>query len=827
MDSEILPLFSHSGASPNTTTFLPTYFLDENSTTLGLIKALFHQLEEVTGTVGYIDISKLPDFQQELKYLFCGDAQYFNEMDLRNGVSRLNHHFLARDREIQRRGNAFVRVQMAAAEMILYGECRCADPEFVERDQQLVFEDGPDEIVNHTLTTPTPTPTSTLTPPSSPLRNHSNTNESAPPTAMFRSDSIRLDHMKSSPKCIFRLDEQSESMLSTFLQQEFPPDDDFIDPDKLTRTDLERLAELWEYFDCSGERRPLSRDDIADGFVKWGANFIANDSVCQLLGNYYCQKKIKAASVALYTVIARQRLKDTIHTTAPNLRMEPDIPVGATVVYTDSSGASHMATILNRDQSNRYEIEVFGIGPRYAQPASLTVWEEAEDSPRSNFVSTGAPSLINPSTNLEERRERGLSFNVPIQRVRSDSGYGIMDSPAVPYNNRSRSGSVSSPGRRASRSNSMGQYIHPSVPDVGAMESRNHDGTIVTEASNILSQLSRAENADLVMQFRSRKKPTNVSSNIGSVVDDVNVGHPAAFPMMDNYGGMTADALSRVLKPSVHESFLNKYDDNDDLNSVDGVAGNDSDVDHDNDNAVTPTEDYFWDSTLPGNTAVLDTESEMERSEYAALLGRDKRVSGDYVDDDLNDEELLKYMHDHGLLLPCDEDPAANITPEKQDDQTAEELEGTTETEFYHPRAFDTEDIKNLRYKSTQNTNPNPTVFHNPKEDYLDDTVQDNIKMKPVFNVGQPSSKPLLPVPKKYINPDINSGKPMTPSEKRVLTELATRLGPEFTLDDLEDIEPRYTQPHYFLWFRVGYVHASSFRMEYSLIPLELTWFDI
>jgi hypothetical protein len=56
------------------------------------------------------------------------------------------------------------------------------------------------------------------------------------------------------------------------------------------------------------------------------------------------------------------------------------------------------------------------------------------------------------------------------------------------------------------------------------------------------------------------------------------------------------------------------------------------------------------------------------------------------------------------------------------------------------------------------------------------------------------------------VNPDVVCGKPMTQSERAVLRALSTYLGEEFRMSDeiLEDIEPQYEQPEYFLWFRVG-----------------------
>jgi hypothetical protein len=951
MDPETLPLFSHSGASSNSTIYFPNYFLEENDATMRLIQDLFALLSAATGSNAVVDVTNIPQFQNELRYLFCHNTQFFLEDDLRNGVNRLNQHFMARDREIQRRGNAFVRVQMAAAEMILYGECRCAESADVERDQQLIFEvaapqSRSDSIslsdITPSIVTPQPTTSAhadvqtlqpSLTPPTSPKRTRSRSG-SAPntpntpepvvarqPLGMFRSESTKPDHLKASPKCVFQLDEQTNAMVAKFLEAEFQGSDT-LDPNTLSEADSHRLSELWEYFDVSCEYEPLTKDDIAVGLTKWGANFIANDSICQLLGNYYCQKKLKHAINAFYGSIVKLRQQTasaavTDHSISNN-DTDCSIPVGSTVIYTDDTGLNHfgvvnskalvtkqgtLAEYANRHQAQWvYEVDIMGMGLRRAYGRSLmAIADDSEDPTLSPTNETLSPTQPAPESSGDsctsaitdpERRDRGLSFNLPTQqRVRSDSGYGTVDSPSLPtYGSpssaRSRSGSLGSPSlmRRASRSNSMGQYniqssvinnylnslqqqqpaqpnasqtpITPATDEADAGDSvvssrsgyasskdNSSDYATVLQAGKIKEQLDSQESVDFVNQFRSKlAKPTASSAATTAV--------PSTFPNLASGNipipatGLSVEQLNRILhsdnSAELVEEFDKKYadtkqyhtdrynnyiakyhsepreprdpwprqrpqqlanneDDDGDVDSVGCVADN---------SEHTPVDDWEnfenkwqFSSLLAENSDRMDIQDISKDPTVAAYNGQDL--------DEMDEDQLMRYLREQGILYD-DNNESAN-----KKDSTAAAIATTSDVEN---KALDTEDIKNLCKKDIQSSGSHPVMVNNftrddsaakdsDEPDELDASVENILKIKP-SDVDKAIEKATTTtrrfVPK--VNPDVVCGKPMTQSERAVLRALSTYLGEEFRMSDeiLEDIEPQYEQPEYFLWFRVG-----------------------
>jgi hypothetical protein len=345
MGDSRLPIFSHSGAQVHEVLFAPKKHINETEATIAAEAELFSLLQSISEGSSHqrVNMNTLPFiFKGELELLFNPTGHHLSLPDLKAGIRRMGNHYLSRDDAVQKRANAFIRVQMAATEMILYGKCKSLDMETVERDQKLVYESSTPNRSVFSSGYSTPSSTSTpLTPVSS----------SKQQTRLFRSESLHEDDLKENPVRMCEFDDLTVEMMHLFLNDYFKGGNSIV-PSKYSREEMASIEELWQYF-CHEERWdvPISRHDLTRGFTAWAENFIASDETCQILANYYCEKKVR---------IACQRLLSATSGPEP-LNREP-FAVGSSVTYTDGVGMRHAAHVIRplSVDGSLYDIELEG-----------------------------------------------------------------------------------------------------------------------------------------------------------------------------------------------------------------------------------------------------------------------------------------------------------------------------------------------------------------------------------------------------------------------------------------------------------------------------------
>jgi hypothetical protein len=145
----MLPLFTHLGGESYMAHYEPSSYVTENSTTLSLQEKFFNVLCQLSNstTKMIVEVKTIPHFSDEFESLFRNSFGFLSLIDLKAGIKEIGERFLSRDDYVQRRANAFIRNQMANAEMILYGECRCMDSQLVDADQELLYKTDLNELL--------------------------------------------------------------------------------------------------------------------------------------------------------------------------------------------------------------------------------------------------------------------------------------------------------------------------------------------------------------------------------------------------------------------------------------------------------------------------------------------------------------------------------------------------------------------------------------------------------------------------------------------------------------------------------------------------------
>eukprot|EP00601_Ochromonadales_sp_CCMP2298_P021782 CAMPEP_0173309312 /NCGR_PEP_ID=MMETSP1143-20121109/22258_1 /TAXON_ID=483371 /ORGANISM="non described non described, Strain CCMP2298" /LENGTH=415 /DNA_ID=CAMNT_0014250885 /DNA_START=52 /DNA_END=1295 /DNA_ORIENTATION=- len=299
-----------------------------------------------------LEIERLP-FSADLAALVQdGSQKTLSVDDITNGMRRIATHFILHHELIQARANAYVRVKLAGCELVVEGQVSSQGEGALDRDQLLL----------NSFTVP-PSPrrlaskgsTNTL----NSLEDLGGAVVPPPPTALFRSDSLRQEQLDACAPSAFALEDASLCAVLTCLPSVFGGQT-FLSRREVTEHDAGRLQWLWEFFDHDQDGL-LTRDDLLLGWSHMAEHFIAADEFTQLLVNAYIQKKIRRAIFAISRALDRE-----VQAANPSNRETPDLPKGSRVVFTDEEGNLHDARVLRKSQlpmegRDAYYIETKGV----------------------------------------------------------------------------------------------------------------------------------------------------------------------------------------------------------------------------------------------------------------------------------------------------------------------------------------------------------------------------------------------------------------------------------------------------------------------------------
>jgi hypothetical protein len=325
-------------------------------------------------------------------------------------MCRIATHFISTHELIQSRANAYIRCMLAGAEGTLNGRVDSQNEQLVERDQILLSSmtvpSSPREQQIGNSGEYTPGVLSRATSVERIQRNLGPRLIATPPRnatgpALFRSPSVRQEHMHTFPTSVFSMDEETLAATLAFLPEQFQGAT-FIARKTLPVYDASRMAQLFEFFDFDDDGI-VTRDDLLLGCSNIAKNFVATDSVTQLLANAYVQRKIRRAVLAIRkhqqtTEAQQQRVQPMVSSAAPNgtdlmrkastesllpsqstasLAPTSDVSTdqpsdtvkykpGTTLVYTDEEGNNHITNVIrlsNRPTNgcDAYYIETKGV----------------------------------------------------------------------------------------------------------------------------------------------------------------------------------------------------------------------------------------------------------------------------------------------------------------------------------------------------------------------------------------------------------------------------------------------------------------------------------
>ena len=264
-----------------------------------------------------INLALLPNYAAELKELFIrgGEKEHdstkkenvlLQMSDLEKGLLNMAENFISRNSTIQSRSNAFLRSRVAKLEQDIYaGKISSMTKEEIEND--VVF------LKNSSLFESNSQHSLLLLLPESPQKpSRSNSNGSASggaggggggggggsPRHLFRSTSTGLDETLS-PSTVFALEPSSRSVLDSCFPDFFSEDNNTcsVSLEDASKVILDRHSEMWSFVDEG--LQVVHRLDLERGLVNLAVDFILNDEICQILANYYLQRKLRMAMLTL------------------------------------------------------------------------------------------------------------------------------------------------------------------------------------------------------------------------------------------------------------------------------------------------------------------------------------------------------------------------------------------------------------------------------------------------------------------------------------------------------------------------------------------------